>query len=152
VYTSHYMEEVQTLCSRIGIMDRGRLIACDTLPNLLALRDGWIRFRLSRLPPGLRERLDELPDCRLVEADGRTEGPTTGPEITTPPAGGVTAVATAPVGVGAVVRLTCRDVKRTLLRLGPILLDAGAEALDLEAEEPNLENVFLHLTGKALRD
>ena len=32
VYTSHYMEEVQALCSRIGIMDRGRLAACDTLP------------------------------------------------------------------------------------------------------------------------
>ena len=35
VYTSHYMEEVQALCNRIGIMDHGRLIACDTLPALL---------------------------------------------------------------------------------------------------------------------
>ena len=35
VYTSHYMEEVQALCPRVGIIDHGRLIACDTLPNLL---------------------------------------------------------------------------------------------------------------------
>ena len=33
VYTSHYIEEVQTLCSRVGIIDHGRLIACDALPN-----------------------------------------------------------------------------------------------------------------------
>ena len=32
VYTSHYMEEVQALCPRIGIIDHGKLIACDTLP------------------------------------------------------------------------------------------------------------------------
>src|SRR5260370_6547717 len=35
VYTSHYMEEVQALCSRVGIIDRGRLIACDALTQLL---------------------------------------------------------------------------------------------------------------------
>jgi ABC-2 type transport system ATP-binding protein len=139
VYTSHYMEEVQTLCSRIGIMDRGRVIACDTLPNLLALRPGVIRFRLSHVPDGLRQRLDELPDCQAVEVNGQANG-----------SGGGTALATA-VGVGT-VQLSCRDVKRTLLRLGAILQDAGVEALDLEAEEPNLENIFLSLTGKALRD
>jgi ABC-2 type transport system ATP-binding protein len=36
LYTSHYMEEVQALCTRIGIMDQGNLIACDTLTNLLS--------------------------------------------------------------------------------------------------------------------
>ena len=35
VYTSHYIEEVQSLCSRVGIIDHGKLIACDTLPVLL---------------------------------------------------------------------------------------------------------------------
>jgi ABC-2 type transport system ATP-binding protein len=35
VYTSHYMEEVQALCTRVGVLDYGRLIACDTVPNLL---------------------------------------------------------------------------------------------------------------------
>src|SRR5579864_4619572 len=51
VYTSHYMEEVQALCGRIGIMDRGRLAACDTLPRLLHLLPGTIRFRVASLTP-----------------------------------------------------------------------------------------------------
>ncbi len=61
VYTSHYMEEVQALCGRIGIMDRGRLAACDTLPQLLQLLPGAIRFRVASLTPALREQLKELP-------------------------------------------------------------------------------------------
>jgi ABC-2 type transport system ATP-binding protein len=153
VYTSHYMEEVQSLCPRIGIMDRGRVIACDTLPNLLALRQGVIRFRLSSVPPGMRERLDELPNCPWqIRGGGEVaEGIQVAPEFLggpTPPA----RHAVAEVGALTTVQISCRDVKHTLLRLGPILLEAGVEALDLETEEPNLESVFLHLTGKALRD
>jgi ABC-2 type transport system ATP-binding protein len=68
VYTSHYMEEVQALCPRIGIMDHGNLVACDTLPRLLRLMRGTIRFRLSHLPPALRERLKELPDGDFAES------------------------------------------------------------------------------------
>ncbi len=44
VYTSHYMEEVQALCPRIGIIDHGKLIACDTLPALLQHLDGCNPF------------------------------------------------------------------------------------------------------------
>ena len=73
VYTSHYMEEVQALCSRIGIIDQGRLQACDTLPNLLKELDGLIRFRVPRLTPELRERIESFPDCRL--ALGRAKAP-----------------------------------------------------------------------------
>jgi ABC-2 type transport system ATP-binding protein len=40
VYTSHYMEEVERLCDRIAIIDHGRLLACDTLPGLLARHPG----------------------------------------------------------------------------------------------------------------
>ena len=122
IYTSHYMEEVQALCTRIGIMDRGRVVACDTMPNLLRLKDGLVRFRVINPTPALRAGLEVLPDCRVSnEVDGR-------------------------------VRLVCRDVKGTLLRLGALFRDTGTEPLDLEADEPNLESVFLHLTGRALRD
>jgi ABC-2 type transport system ATP-binding protein len=122
VYTSHYMEEVQTLCSRVGILDHGRLIACDTLPGLLQQLDGMIRFRVPHVPPALRERLKEIPACRLNEANA-----------------------------GA-VELECRDVKGTLLRLVALLNDMHLELTSLETQEPNLERVFLHLTGRALRD
>jgi ABC-2 type transport system ATP-binding protein len=122
VYTSHYMEEVQALCPRVGIMDRGRLVACDTLPALLQQLPGLVRFRVAELTPALRERLKALADGRLAERPG-----------------------------GA-VELECADVKATLLRLVALLNDAQVELLRLETEEPNLERVFLHLTGRALRD
>jgi ABC-2 type transport system ATP-binding protein len=122
VYTSHYMEEVQALCTRIGIMDRGRVIACDTLPNLLRLKEGSIRFRTTNPAPALRLALDRLPDCQVKdESDGRT-------------------------------RLICHDVKGTLLRLGALFHETATEPLGLETDEPNLEGVFLHLTGRGLRD
>jgi ABC-2 type transport system ATP-binding protein len=122
VYTSHYMEEVQALCQRIGIMDHGRLIACDTLPALLRQLSGLIRFRTLELTPALRERIKALPDVRLLENDSQT------------------------------VELECPDVKETLVRLVAVLNEQKVELLGLETEEPNLERVFLHLTGHALRD
>lgn len=122
IYTSHYMEEVQALCSRIGIIDRGRLIACDTLPRLLQQLTGLVRFRASGLTSNLRDRLGEFPDCKLVERNPRT------------------------------FDLECRDVKGTLLRLVAALHETQTELVGLETEEPNLERVFLHLTGHGLRD
>jgi ABC-2 type transport system ATP-binding protein len=122
VYTSHYMEEVEALCGRVGIMDRGKLLACEALPSLLHQMRGLVRFRVSGLPSGLRERLKGLPDCALRERDGRA------------------------------LELECGDVKGTLVRLVGLLTEAGVELLHLETEEPNLERVFLHLTGRALRD
>jgi linearmycin/streptolysin S transport system ATP-binding protein len=122
VYTSHYMEEVQALCSRIGIIDHGRLVACDTLPGLLRQLEGVIRFRVPELPPALRQRLEVLPEAKLVERDG--QDPT----------------------------LLCRDVPATLLRLVGALQELQLQLTGLETEEPNLERIFLHLTGRALRD
>ena len=54
IYTSHYMEEVQMLCPRIAILDNGRLLACDTLPNLLKRLDGRVRLTVDRRPVGVR--------------------------------------------------------------------------------------------------
>jgi ABC-2 type transport system ATP-binding protein len=122
IYTSHYMEEVEALCPRIGIMDQGRLEACDTLPRLLQQLHGLIRFRVSQLTPALRERLKGLPDCRLAERGGRS------------------------------LEVECPDVKAALLRLVAVLGESQVELQALEIEEPNLERVFLHLTGRALRD
>ncbi len=122
VYTSHYMEEVQALCTRIGIMDHGRLIACDTLAGLLQKLPGLVRFRLPDLTPALRDALGRLADAHLVARDG------------------------------AVLELECRDVKTTLVRLVTTLNEFKVELSALETEEPNLERVFLQLTGRELRD
>ena len=122
VYTSHYMEEVQALCTRVGIVDRGRLVQCDTLPNLLALLGGQVRVRVDRIRPVLLDRLGELPEVRLTRQGDRE------------------------------LILQCRDAKDTLVRLVGVLNELQVELTGLEIEEPNLERVFLHLTGKALRD
>ncbi|HEV3120171.1 MAG TPA: ABC transporter ATP-binding protein [Gemmataceae bacterium] len=122
VYTSHYMEEVQALCTRIGIIDHGRLIACDTVSGLLQQMEGLIRIRVPQITPGFRERVKQLSSVRLTEQNGQT------------------------------LAVECRDVKGTLLQLVALLNELQLELTSLETEEPNLERVFLHLTGRGLRD
>ena len=122
VYTSHHIEEVQVLCSRVGIIDRGRLIACDNLEAMLQKIDGLIRFRVPQSTPALEERLRAIPGARL---NGQA---------------------------GASMELECRDVKTALMRLIAALNELQIELVSLETIEPNLERVFLHLTGHALRD
>jgi ABC-2 type transport system ATP-binding protein len=122
VYTSHYMEEVQALCRRVGIIDHGRLAACDTLANLLRRVRSVIRCRVGAVTPALRERVKALPDVRLTEPDGAT------------------------------LEVECGDVKAVLPRLLAALTEAQAELHGLETEEPNLERVFFDLTKTALRD
>jgi ABC-2 type transport system ATP-binding protein len=120
IYTSHYMEEVQALCSRVGILDHGRLIACDTLPALLQTLDGVIRFRIPQVPPGLLERLAAMP-AKLSRTDDAFE-------------------------------LHAADVQPVLMRLLSLLNEQYVHVADLTVQEPNLERVFLHLTGRELRD
>jgi ABC-2 type transport system ATP-binding protein len=122
IYTSHYMEEVQALCARVGIIDHGRLIACDTLDGLLHLLPGLIRCRVGQVTPRLRERLGRLRDVRVREAGG------------------------------ADLELECADIQAALLQLVALLNELDVKLLSLETHEPNLERVFLHLTGRALRD
>lgn len=121
VYTSHYMEEVESLCTRVGIIDHGKLQACDTLPKLLQRLRGSIRCRLAPMRPELRLRLQNLPDCSVRE-------------------------------LGEDLLLECAEVKGTLVRLVSLLNELNIELVHLETEEPNLERVFLDLTGRALRD
>ncbi len=121
-YISHYMEEVQALCPRVGVMDHGRLVACGEVAELLHRLNGLIRINVPGVTPALRQRLAELPECTLSDLKG------------------------------PVLELNCRDVKATLLRLAAILNEMQVEFVSLETEEPNLERVFLHMTGRELRD
>jgi ABC-2 type transport system ATP-binding protein len=122
IYTSHYMEEVQALCTRVGIIDHGSLIACDTLADLLHQLPGLIRIRLARPVPGFRERLTDISGVKLSEHDG--------------------------FGLD----LEAADIKSVLLRLMALMTELHVDLTGLEIQEPNLERVFLDLTGRALRD
>jgi len=124
LYTSHYMEEVERLCDRIGIMDGGRLIA-----------EGSRRELVDRVGQADRLELDlERDAVALAETLGEHE---------------------------AVHQAQATDRRVTLLAddgraLLPALLDlaeaAGVPVKGVQVIEPDLEAVFLHLTGKALRD
>jgi ABC-2 type transport system ATP-binding protein len=121
IYTSHYMEEVQALCPRIGIIDDGRLIACDTLDNLLRLLPGRI---VARVPSadGFHVHAAQVPGVEKVASES------------------------------GMLEVTCQDVPPTALRLLEAAKEHGVDIQIVEMERPNLERVFLHLTGRALRD
>jgi ABC-2 type transport system ATP-binding protein len=123
LYTTHYMEEAERLCDRIGIIDEGRLIAEGTRRELVAT-------------VGERDRV-------ALEANGD-----------------VGAAAEAVAAVDGVERATWREdgidlvVVDASAALPEILRVVGAHApvTGVQVAEPNLEAVFLNLTGKALRE
>jgi ABC-2 type transport system ATP-binding protein len=122
IYTSHYMEEVQLLCRRIAILDNGRLLAADSLPNLLKRLDGRIRLIVGATTPRFVERLSMLPGAKKVTPTER---------------GFDLATDTIPEMLPAVMALAA---------------ETGTTITAIEPREPTLERVFLHLTGRELRD
>lgn len=122
IYTSHYMEEVQTLCRRIAIMDHGRVVACDTRENLLRLLPGQIRLTLPRPAPELLGILQKNSTVTVRKSSDRQ------------------------------LDVECPDTSECLKNLVPWLHELGLTETRLEVMEPNLERVFLRLTGHALRD
>jgi len=122
IYTSHYMEEVQTLCRQIAILDNGKLLACNTLPNLLKCLDTTVRVTVTNAPPGFAEKLGAIPGVKRVKAsDGTFE-------------------------------LTVDEIGPVLAKVASDCVAAGAELTDVTTTEPTLERVFLNLTGRGLRD
>jgi ABC-2 type transport system ATP-binding protein len=125
LYTTHYMEEAERLCDRIVILDRGRLIADDTLQGL------------SRLVPASNMIAIELEDrARTVPA---------GPLQALP---GVIQVKADP----GVVRVGVSDLAAALPAVLRWLTDAGHPYRHVVTERADLESVFLTLTGRTLRD
>lgn len=128
VYTTHYMEEAQRLCHRVGIMDEGRIIAMDT-PHALVdtLGGGLIRLALANghLPAVQREigRLPAVKESAIRRADGHGR-----------------------------LEIQARRAQEALLGVLEVVQRHDARVTALEILEPNLETVFLHLTGKQLRD
>lgn len=126
LYTTHYMEEAEELSHRIGIIDHGQLVAMGTQDELTQTVG---RF-----------------DTITVQMEGEIETPTL--------LAGVTQLPGVQKADGTVNHLILQvnDAKQAL---PPLLSWADGQKLHLrgvEIQEPNLEAVFLHLTGHALRD
>jgi ABC-2 type transport system ATP-binding protein len=124
LYTTHYMEEAERLCDRIGIVDLGGLEAEGTREELVAL-------------VGQHDRV-QLQGTGDLEAGARA-------------AAEIAPVQTASVRDGA-IELIVDHARGVLVDLLRVVVAAGVEVTSVDVDEPDLEAVFLHLTGKALRD
>jgi ABC-2 type transport system ATP-binding protein len=125
VLTTHNMEEADQLCDRIGIMDRGKLLALGTPDELKASvgADTIVTVSadgdLSLLAQQLEQRVEGLDSVKELEGS---------------------------------LHVAVRGTDRVLLRVITAADDAGFAVRDVQVAPPTLETVFINLTGKELRD
>jgi ABC-2 type transport system ATP-binding protein len=120
--TTHYMEEAEVLCDRLAIMDHGRILEMGTVDELVTKRFHERAVRFDRLPELTTAELEGLPAVVSVKEDGGEMLLYTGDVAAT---------------IGALLSLTERR---------------GLEPQNLAIRRATLEDVFLDLTGRALRD
>jgi ABC-2 type transport system ATP-binding protein len=145
VYTSHYMEEVELLCKRVAIIDRGRIIALDTIRNLKAmLGGGIIQVGVPYLDQTLLSQMAGLPAvqdaCPGDQPVLYVEGDELSADEQTNGSNGTT------------VKIMAESSQEALVNVISFLNEQSLPITSLNILEPNLENVFLHLTGKKLRE
>lgn len=139
LYTTHLMEEAQELSDRVGIIDHGEIIALGT-PGDLILQVG----EQDRLVFKVGQAM--VSNETLEHIHSSVEGVT---QATFDPPGGAGENKTNTSGLLIVNAKRGRKALPFILRLAD---EAGIEIQSVEVREPDLEAVFLHLTGRALRD
>ena len=124
LYTTHYMEEAERLCDRIAIIDEGSIQAEGTRDQLIKLTGGVDRINLhgSGNSAAAAAALRLVPGVQHVDGDG------------------------------SALSLTVQDGPSVLAGIVTGAGNAGMSVTSVEITRPDLESVFLHLTGKALRD
>jgi ABC-2 type transport system ATP-binding protein len=131
VYTTHYMEEAQRLCDRVAIIDEGQIIALDTPSTLISSLGGGILVLGLEDPEAgaslgkvqaVGERVRELP---AVKSMTRDDGH---------------------------VKIETHRFQEALMGILDITNQLDVRITSMEKWEPNLESVFLHMTGKKLRE
>ncbi len=124
LYTTHYMEEAESLCDRLAVIDHGRIIAQGTLAELRSLLAERDLVRFSGVFPleAVRASLGSLEGVELVHADdGR-------------------------------LTLSLAEAARRLPEIYAALAAAGGEIRGASLGQPSLESLFIKLTGKELRE
>ena len=124
IYTSHYMEEVEQICSKIAIIDHGRVLACGTTEELKKLlKTGeTITIEAIALDEELLNGLKSLPHIFDVKYDNQ------------------------------VLKIRLSSAKHNLVRILNYLTEQGISFGRVFSELPTLNDVFLEITGKELRD
>ena len=119
--TTHDMDEAEALCDRVGVVDHGRLIALDTVPNLVASLGGGAEVELRTSRPVTAEALDGVDgvsNLRIRDCQVRLHAPDT----------------------------------RFPQRIIEALEATGVTVSDVRVSAPDLEDVFLSLTGRSMRE
>jgi ABC-2 type transport system ATP-binding protein len=124
LYTTHYMEEAERLCDRIGIIDHGKLIAEGTRDDLVRMVGEGDQVRLSAAGD-LAQAAEDLAARSWVRQARALDG-----------------------GIDLVVENARSELPAILSDVAA----GGVAVRSVEVTEPDLEAVFLHLTGRALRD
>jgi ABC-2 type transport system ATP-binding protein len=124
LYTTHYMEEAAELSDQIAIMDMGKVIAYGTHDELIKLVGEQTRIDLS-----LNAEAGSILDVwGLIQGVSRIDA------------------------IDGTVTVLVDDSNRVLPHIFEIASQANVRITSVDIQEPNLETVFLHLTGRALRD
>jgi ABC-2 type transport system ATP-binding protein len=124
IYTTHYMEEAQRLCHRVAIVDEGEVIALDTPTALIrSLGGGVVIIGITEAAP--EDLTDQLAQVPAVNAATRTDGQ---------------------------IKIETQRLQEALMGALDITNQLDVRVTSLEILEPNLESVFLNLTGKKLRE
>lgn len=124
IYTSHYMEEVEEICSRIMIMDHGKVLAQGTNDELKRMVSIGERVRIEVAEAGdcLCDLLRQKPNILTVDYDGK------------------------------VLQIACKNSSHNVADILEILREKNVVPGRIWAEPPTLNDVFLEITGTELRD
>lgn len=124
IYTSHYMEEVEILCNRIAIMDEGKIIAMGTKDELRLLVGGKdiIRIDATDIHPRTSETLNMIDDVDKIKI------------------------------IENQIEILSDYGRRVLSSVISKLNELDVKINSVKVQEPDLESVFIHLTGKSLRE
>jgi len=124
LYTTHYMEEAETLCDRLAIVDHGKIIASGTMPELRALvaeRD-LLRLSGSFRPAAAIAAIEHIEGIEVIQADE------------------------------TLLIVSLAEGSRKLPAVFSALAGAGCEVRGTTLTQPSLESLFIKLTGKELRE
>jgi len=125
LYTSHYMEEVEFLCHTIAIMDLGKIIALGSLNELRILvgeKDKIIFSTINDIKEDIKDRVSKIEEVDKVNIFNKS------------------------------LEILTLKGRKILPEVTKILWDEGIRIKSVEIKEPDLETLFLSLTGKTLRD